>query len=651
MDNVEVRLLGPLLVRRADGSVIGAEEWRSSKTLDLLRVLALNGGRPMSVAAVVDRLWPSVDWDHGRASLRTAASQLRKVLGADCLERQPGCLALTDVWVDTWAYTGRVHEVEQARRAGDCEAVVSLVREAEALYAGDVHVTSGEWDAEAHEWFRGQRLRMLLDGAEAAAARGWLRDSLDLAGRARSIELTEEVARALIRSHVSLGETDRALEVYEQLRHDLADRLGVDPSPQTSALHMMALSGSSAPRLRWRHVGVEGTVTDLVAAARRVLDGSAAGSVVWLCGPDGSGRRTVADLAARELGLPLYDLSKLPFDAYSPEVLDGGERSAAPAVVLLPSRSLPPSWAVSIVHALAKRCPGVVVVRATEAPPEVVAGEEGADALVRVKRLGLSDFEELAGVLLQGAPTAQLVDELWEQSAGFAGSACRVAREWVTEGRIAWGPDGLHLAEAPEAHGDPDGGAPLTTALRSLDGASLDVLSVLAVAGTTVTSVLVSRTLATLGRPVPVDEVLAGLVDRGLVDRRMGGFAVASGLVSGALASWVRPSAAALIEEALQGLARQDVVVQAQRLAAQGQTALAMAVARDQLRHARATRDLDGVREMVDLMRELRRARPAAEVQVPRAPAGTVQADLIPTPSLVSFGSVAGEVVAAPVIG
>ena len=90
---------------------------------------------------------------------------------------------------------------------------------------------------------------------------------------------------------------------------------------------------------------------------------------------------------------------------------------------------------------------------------------------------------------------------------------------------------------------------------------------------------------------------------------------------------------------------------EAQRLAAQGQTALAMAVARDKLRHARAARDLDGVREMVDLVRELRRARPAADVEVPRVPAGTVPADLIPTPRLVSFGSVAGEVVAAPVIG
>ena len=656
MDIVELRLLGPLLVRRADGSVVTSDEWRSAKTLDLLRLLALNGGRPMSVASVVDQLWPSVDWDHGRASLRTAASQLRKVLGTDCLARPPGCLALADVWVDTWAYARRVHEVDEARRVGDCEAVVALVREAEVLYAGDVQVTSGEWDAEAHEWFRSQRLRTLVAGAEAAAARGWLRDSLDLAGRARDIELTEEVARALMRAHAILGETDSALGVFEQLRRDLADRLGVDPSPLTKALHLLVLSGSSAPQDTWRHIGVETPVRELVAAARRVLDGTAAGSVVWLCGPEGSGRRTVAELAAKELDLPLYDLSTLPLEVYSPEVLEGGDDAASPGVVLLPSRSLPPSWAVNIVHALAKRCPGVVVVRATEPPPGVVAGEEGGDALVRLQRLGVGDFAELAALLLQGTPNVALVDELWQQSSGFAGAACRLAREWVTEGRVMWGPDGLHVVDRPERASTPAGAAgSLAAVLRNIDGAALDVLSVLGVAGTTLSCVAVERALDALGRPAAVDAVLAGLVDSGLVERRVGGFRLGSELVSEALGSWVRPSVAADITDALQAQARQDVVVQAQRLSAQGQTALALALARDQLRAARAGGDLDGVREMVDLIRELRSLR-SVDVAVTHARNALVPMGTIPTPRSVSAGGghpgrQAGGIAAAPAHG
>ena len=44
MNSIELRLLGPLVVRRADGSIVRASEWKTTKTLDLLRLLALDAG-------------------------------------------------------------------------------------------------------------------------------------------------------------------------------------------------------------------------------------------------------------------------------------------------------------------------------------------------------------------------------------------------------------------------------------------------------------------------------------------------------------------------------------------------------------------------------------------------------------------------------
>ena len=89
-------MLGPLLVRREDGSKVGDEEWRTSKTLDLLRLLALHNGEAVPVRTIVDLLWPGVPESRGRASLRTAASQLRKSLGDNCLERRIGGLVLAE---------------------------------------------------------------------------------------------------------------------------------------------------------------------------------------------------------------------------------------------------------------------------------------------------------------------------------------------------------------------------------------------------------------------------------------------------------------------------------------------------------------------------------------------------------------------------
>ena len=48
-DRIEIRLLGPLYVRRADSTLVEPGAWRTGKTLDLLRLLALGAPHPGSV--------------------------------------------------------------------------------------------------------------------------------------------------------------------------------------------------------------------------------------------------------------------------------------------------------------------------------------------------------------------------------------------------------------------------------------------------------------------------------------------------------------------------------------------------------------------------------------------------------------------------
>ena len=66
----EVRVLGPLRVRRADGHLVPAQEWRTAETADLLRLLALHVDEPVPVDVLVRTLWPRLDYRRGRASLR-----------------------------------------------------------------------------------------------------------------------------------------------------------------------------------------------------------------------------------------------------------------------------------------------------------------------------------------------------------------------------------------------------------------------------------------------------------------------------------------------------------------------------------------------------------------------------------------------------
>jgi len=49
----------------------------------------------------------------------------------------------------------------------------------------------------------------------------------------------------LMRAHAALGEIPAALRDFEDYRRRLAEELGVDPSPETRALHVALLRESS----------------------------------------------------------------------------------------------------------------------------------------------------------------------------------------------------------------------------------------------------------------------------------------------------------------------------------------------------------------------------------------------------------------------
>lgn len=67
-DRIEIRMFGRLFVRRSNGDVVDSDEWSTGKTADLLRLLALNGNRPVSVQSLINKLWPDVDDDKAKAA-------------------------------------------------------------------------------------------------------------------------------------------------------------------------------------------------------------------------------------------------------------------------------------------------------------------------------------------------------------------------------------------------------------------------------------------------------------------------------------------------------------------------------------------------------------------------------------------------------
>lgn len=246
----EVSMLGTLIVRRSDGTVVEPGSWRTGKTADLVRLLALGAGQPVPIDRLLSVLWPKSDPQRGRASLRTAVAQVRQVLGRDCIERSLAGLRLVDTWVDVAAFRALAAEVRRLMGSGELSRVEAIAREADVLYRGDLvaHDDGADWAQIERRSLADAHQVLLCDAADAILACGAAQDAIDFASRALALDpFCERACRVLMRGFAEIGESSRALREYERRRLLLAEELGVDPSPQTRALHLELLCADRPP--------------------------------------------------------------------------------------------------------------------------------------------------------------------------------------------------------------------------------------------------------------------------------------------------------------------------------------------------------------------------------------------------------------------
>ena len=114
----------------------------------------------------------------------------------------------------------------------------------------------------------------------------------------------ERLVAALMRALAAAGRDTEALFAYERTREALADLLGVDPSPELSAVHVALLRGELGRREENRKTNVRAELTSFVgrdadvAAVRELI---AEHRLTTLIGPGGSGKTRLATETARTL--------------------------------------------------------------------------------------------------------------------------------------------------------------------------------------------------------------------------------------------------------------------------------------------------------------------------------------------------------------
>ncbi len=367
--------------------------------------------------------------------------------------------------------------VGQARKDEDPRRV-RLLREALALWRGAAMQDVGLQDSAAFDAavtrLEGLRLTAMEDRFDAEISLGHGVELVtELTDLVVAHPLRERLVAALMRALVATGRDTEALLVYQRTRETLADALGVDPSPELSAVHVALLRGELGRREQRRLE--EGRKTNLraeltsfvgkdadVAAVRELI---AEHRLTTLIGPGGSGKTRLATETARTLlgdlpdGAWLVELASSGADGDMAQstlaalglrdALLGGAPDADPmdrliaairereTFLILDNCEHVIESAAAFAHRVLGECQRLRIL-ATSREPLGITGE----ALWRVEPLALPPQDASPGEI-ESSPAVQL---LRDRASAVRKDLTIDARTSTTMARVSWALDGMPLA-------------------------------------------------------------------------------------------------------------------------------------------------------------------------------------------------------------
>ncbi|WP_091033528.1 BTAD domain-containing putative transcriptional regulator [Glycomyces harbinensis] len=321
---MHIGLLGSFEVRTDDGVLADVP---GARLRALLIALALEPRRVVQKSTLVDWIWGEYPPADAANALQRLVSRLRKTLPDGSIEGQTGGyrLEVSPDDVDALRFERLVAQARNEDEAGR----VRLLREALGLWRGpamqDVGLQDGAAFDAAVTRLESLRLSAMEDRFDAEIATGHGADLVpQLTDLVAAQPMRERLVGALMRALAAAGRGSEALVVYENTREALADALGVDPSPELSALHVALLRGElGRPAPERRDTNLRAELTSFVgrgddlAVVRELV---AEHRLTTLIGPGGAGKTRLSTEAARSLldGFPdgawLVELAPLTAD-------------------------------------------------------------------------------------------------------------------------------------------------------------------------------------------------------------------------------------------------------------------------------------------------------------------------------------------------
>ncbi|HPF81448.1 BTAD domain-containing putative transcriptional regulator [Nostocoides australiense] len=299
MVRVDYRVLGALQAG-PDAAVL-----RGQRARDVLALLLMRRGRPVTPDAILDAVWGADAHTLDTSVVHTVIARLRRALGPHAIHRHDAGYQLHPrATLDADEFT-RLISAARALVPDRRREIIELLQQALLLWSGPEAFggVSDELVAGArprlHE-LRDAAVEELAERLLAGGTVGELTDAvLALQDLAEREPLRERAHELLMEGLYRLGRQGEALTVYDRLRRGLRDELGIDPGPATAAMQVRILNQDPSvgpaprsvppprgvvPRPRTRTIGREAELrqlADLAEAGRRLIT---------IVGPGGVGK-------------------------------------------------------------------------------------------------------------------------------------------------------------------------------------------------------------------------------------------------------------------------------------------------------------------------------------------------------------------------
>ncbi|MEU6788284.1 BTAD domain-containing putative transcriptional regulator [Nonomuraea angiospora] len=318
---MRVGLLGPFEVRNHDGALV---EVPGIRLRALLAALALEPGRIVTRARLVDWIWGEEPPADEVNALQALVSRLRRVLPAGVIEADSGGyrLALAADAVDV----SRFEQLVGQARAAEPAARAELLRPALALWRGaamaDIALQGSDAFDAAVARLNELHVAALGDRVDADIRLGHGSELVsELTDLVATYPLREGFVAGLMRALAEAGRGNEALTLYQRTRERLADELGADPSAELSALHTALLRGELGQRTENHKTNLRAELTSFVGKdddISAVAELAVKHRLVTLTGAGGSGKTRLATETARTM------LADLPDGAWLVELASVG---------------------------------------------------------------------------------------------------------------------------------------------------------------------------------------------------------------------------------------------------------------------------------------------------------------------------------------